>query len=82
LKTDHAYYTKKSLKIPNGAIIIYRRRTDNTMAKRKKVQNIHIKTRRLYIKQKKKGLYIKVQEVCKTVYEPHRDKQNKQRTSY
>jgi hypothetical protein len=32
LKTDHAYYTKKSWKIPKGAI----RRTDNTMAKRTK----------------------------------------------
>ena len=25
----------------------------------------------------KKGLHIKVQKVCKAVYEPHRDKQNK-----
>ena len=29
-----------------------------------------------------KGLHIKVQEVSKAVYEPHRDKQNKQRTSH
>jgi hypothetical protein len=29
-----------------------------------------------------KGSHIKVQEVCKAVYEPHRDKQNKQRTSH
>jgi hypothetical protein len=27
----------------------------------------------------KKGLYIKVQEVWKAVYEPHREKQNKER---
>ena len=27
-----------------------------------------------------KGLHIKVQKVCKAVYEPRRDKQNKQRT--
>ena len=26
----------------------------------------------------KKGLHIKVQKVCKAVYEPHRDKQNKE----
>jgi hypothetical protein len=36
LKTDHTYYTKKSLKIPKGQPeTVYRRRTDNTMAKRK-----------------------------------------------
>jgi hypothetical protein len=29
-----------------------------------------------------KGLHIKVQKVCKAVYEPHRDKQNKQRISH
>jgi hypothetical protein len=29
-----------------------------------------------------KELHIKVQKVCKAVYEPHRDKQNKQRTSH
>jgi hypothetical protein len=29
-----------------------------------------------------KGLHIKVQEVCKAACEPHRDKQNKQRTSH
>ena len=115
---------KNSLKIP---IIIYRRRTDNTMTYRKKDKwtNIHIKTRWLYIKQRKKwlhitrsmqsriwapqgqteqtkdftlkykryakpymsptwtnrtnkGLHIEVQKVCKAVYEPHRDKQNKE----
>jgi hypothetical protein len=44
-------YLKKSLKIPKGqSESVYRRRTDNTMAKRKKykrtnndLQNIHIK---------------------------------------
>ena len=36
LKTDPIYYTKKSLKIPKGqSETVYRRRTDNTMAKRK-----------------------------------------------
>jgi hypothetical protein len=62
LKTDPIYYTKKSLKIPKGqSETVYRRRTDNTMAKRKKykgtnndLQNIHIQTRKLYIKQNKK----------------------------
>jgi hypothetical protein len=29
-----------------------------------------------------KGLHIKVQKVCKAVYDTHRDKQNKQRTSH
>jgi hypothetical protein len=36
LKTDHTYYTKKSLKIPKGqSETVYRRRTDSTMAKKK-----------------------------------------------
>ena len=51
LKTDLTYYTKKSLKIPKGqSETVYLRRTDNTMAKRKKYkrtnndrQNIPIK---------------------------------------
>ena len=65
LQTDHTYYTKKSLKIPKGqSETVYRRRTDSTMAKKKvqrknrDLQNIHIQTRRRYIKQKRKGLYI------------------------
>jgi hypothetical protein len=47
------FLCKKSLKIPKGAIRIINRRTDNTMAKRKRtkldkrtnndLQNIHIK---------------------------------------
>jgi hypothetical protein len=38
-KTDPIYYAKKSLKIPKGqSETVYRRRTDNTMAKRKRTK--------------------------------------------
>ena len=95
---------KKSLKIP---IIIYRRRTDNTMTYRKKDKwtkhtyknkmTLHKTKEKMTSHYKKyakpymsptgtnrtnKGLHIKVQKVYKAVYEPHRDKQNKQRTSH
>jgi hypothetical protein len=88
-------------------IIIYRRKTNNTMTYRKKDKRTkHIyKNKMTLLKTKEKrtshykryaksymsptginrtnkGLHIKVQKVCKAVYEPRRDKQNKQRTSY
>ena len=62
LKTDHAYYAKKSWKIPEEQTTQWLH-----------WQNIHIQTR---------WLHIKVQEVCNAAVEPHRDKQNKQRTSH
>jgi len=84
---DHTYYTKKSWKIPKGAIIIYRSRTDNTTAKRtnRTKKGLHIKVQEVckavyepHRDKQNKGLHIKVQKVCKAVYEPHRDKQNKE----
>jgi hypothetical protein len=60
------------MKIPKGAIIIYRRKTGNTRAKRKKKMTLH----------KTKKLHIAVQKVCKAIYEQHKDKQNKQRISH
>jgi hypothetical protein len=85
LKTDHAHYTKKSWKIPKGAI----RRTDNTMVKRTKhtYKNQMTSHYKRYAKpcisltgtnRTNEGLHIT--EVCKAVYEPHRDKQNKEMT--
>ena len=55
------------------------------MTKRKKKllttidKHTHKNKMTLHKTKEKKGLHIKVQEVCKAVYEPHRDKQNKQR---
>ena len=73
LKTDPIYYTKKSLKIPKEqSETVYRRRADNTMAKRKGTKGQTTTYKPYIYKQEdftsnkaKNGLHIKVLEVCK-----------------